>query len=111
MGFLSIHAIPLFHEAGRLGRITAMAIDPRRQRMGIGAALMGAAEGFAWSVGCSRVEVTSGDGREKDAHLFYQGQGFRSDCRRFLKRFEGTRVGAEGQGFDSVSGEPSCLAE
>lgn len=32
VGFLSFHAIPLFHEAAMLGRITAMAVDPKHQR-------------------------------------------------------------------------------
>lgn len=87
VGFLSFHAIPLFHETAMLGRITAMAINPSHQREGIGSSLVKAAEDFAISVGCSRMEVTSGDKREQDAHLFYIAQGYHSDCRRFLKRF------------------------
>ncbi|MEZ0275792.1 MAG: GNAT family N-acetyltransferase, partial [Roseimicrobium sp.] len=70
---------------------TAMAIDPGYQRQGIGTALVGAAEEFARSRGCVRMEVTSGDRREKDAHVFYAGLGYASDCRRFLKRFEQTQ--------------------
>ena len=88
-GFLSFHAIPLFHEPGRLGRITAMAIDPAFQRRGVGRALVAAAEAFAVDCGCVRMEVTSGDRREKDAHVFYRALGYESDCRRFLKRLEG----------------------
>lgn len=90
VGFLSFHAIPLFHEAAMLGRITAMAIDPIHQREGIGSSLVKAAEDFAISVGCSRMEVTSGDRREHDAHLFYAAQEYRSDCRRFLKHLTNT---------------------
>jgi GNAT superfamily N-acetyltransferase len=90
VGFLSFHAIPLFHEAAMIGRITAMAIDPRHQREGIGSSLVRAAEDFAISVGCSRMEVTSGDRREQDAHVFYAAQGYRSDCRRFLKHVTNT---------------------
>jgi GNAT superfamily N-acetyltransferase len=88
VGFLSFHAIPLFHEAGALGRITAMAIDPEHQRRGVGTALVRAAEEFARACGCVRIEVTSGDRREKDAHVFYASLGYASDCRRFLKRLE-----------------------
>lgn len=87
IGFLSFHASPLFHETAKLGRITAMAIDPQFHRQGVGRALVQAAESFAIACGCSRIEVTSGDHREQDAHLFYQAQGYHSDCRRFLKRF------------------------
>ena len=89
VGFLSFHAITLFHEAGALGRITAMAIDPGHQRQGVGKALVQAAEEFARGRGCTRIEVTSGDHREADAHLFYAALGYASDCRRFLKRLEG----------------------
>lgn len=90
VGFLSFHAIPLFHEPGSLGRITAMAIDPAFQRRGVGRALVAAAEAFAQECGCERMEVTSGDRREKDAHVFYRALGYESDCRRFLKRLAGS---------------------
>jgi GNAT superfamily N-acetyltransferase len=90
VGFLSFHAIPLFHQPAMLGRITAMAIDPQHFRQGIGSSLLKAAEDFAVRVGCSRIEVTSGDHREGDAHLFYASQGYRSDCRRFQKQIRGT---------------------
>lgn len=85
VGFLSFHAIPLFHATLMLGRVTAMAIDPSHQRKGVGARLIQYAEKFAVSAGCSRMEVTSGDHREGDAHVFYQRMGYQSDCRRFLK--------------------------
>lgn len=88
VGFLSFHASPLFHEPGALGRIMAMAIDPEYQRQGIGTALVQAAEAFARTYGCLRIEVTSGDSREKDAHVFYVKLGYASDCRRFLKRLD-----------------------
>lgn len=91
VGFLSFHAIPLFHQQAMLGRITAMAVDPLCFRQGIGSSLLKAAEEFAIRIGCSRVEVTSGDHREGDAHRFYASQGYGSDCRRFLKQLEDTR--------------------
>jgi len=84
-GFLSFHAIPLLHESSSLGRITAMAIHSDYQRQGIGTSLVQAAEDHARSLNCSRLEVTSGDHREQDAHVFYTSLGYRSDCRRFLK--------------------------
>lgn len=98
VGFLSFHAIPLFHEAAMLGRITAMAIDPSHHREGIGSSLVRAAEDFAISLGCSRMEVTSGDRREQDAHLFYTALDYRSDCRRFLKHLTNTEQIASGNG-------------
>ncbi|HEY8903736.1 MAG TPA: GNAT family N-acetyltransferase [Chthoniobacterales bacterium] len=85
IGFLSFHAIPLFHENADLGRITAMAIREDCRRQGVGRLLVQAAEEHAVSLHCSRLEVTSGDHREHDAHLFYLAQGYCMDCRRFLK--------------------------
>ena len=85
VGFLSAYAAPLFHQLGSLGRITAMAIDPAHFRKGIGASLVQAAEQFVMEQGCLRMEVTSGDHREQDAHLFYLAQGYQTDCRRFIK--------------------------
>ena len=93
VGFLSFHAIPLFHESTKLGRITAMAIDPLFQRKGIGRSLVKAAEDFAEVAGCSRMEVTSGDRRKQDAHPFYLSQEYRLDCRRFLKILIGGESG------------------
>lgn len=84
-GFLSFQVIPLFHQTGCLGRITAMAIHPEHHRQGIGRLLVDAAEETAIAAGCLRMEVTSGDHREQDAHLFYFAQGYRTDCRRFIK--------------------------
>lgn len=86
-GFLSFYAAPMFHEAARLGRITAMVVHPQFHRQGVGKALVGAAENFALQCDCARIEVTSGDHREQDAHRFYQALGYHVDCRRFLKRF------------------------
>jgi len=93
IGFLSFHAIPLFHEVGMLGRITAMAVAPHHQREGVGSSLVHAAENFAVTVGCARMEVTSGDKREQDAHRFYIAQGYHSDCRRFLKHLPTIKQG------------------
>jgi GNAT superfamily N-acetyltransferase len=83
-GFLSFHIIPMFHMEGGLGRITAIAVDARFRRGGIGRALIAAAEQFAWSHGCVRIEVTSGNHRP-DAHAFYEAVGFQQDIRRFIK--------------------------
>lgn len=85
VGFLSFLAFPLFHEPSAMGRITAMVIDPEHRRQGIGRSLMRAMENYAADCRCQRIEVTSGDHREEDAHPFYAGQGYSADCRRFLK--------------------------
>ena len=84
VGVVSVHLVPLFHAAGNLARLTALAVLPGHQRKGVGRALVSAAEAFAWQRDCRRVEVTSGDHRE-DAHTFYRALGYEMDERRFIK--------------------------
>lgn len=85
IGFLSFHIIPLFHEPAYLGRITAMSISSKRQREGVGKALLENLDIHARERGCTRIEVTSGDHRKDHAHLFYQSCGYVKDSRRFQK--------------------------
>ncbi len=84
VGVASVHLLPLFHAAGNLARLTALAVAAGHQRKGIGRALVAAAEAFAWAHNCRRVEVTSGDHRE-DAHRFYHALGYEIDERRLIK--------------------------
>jgi GNAT superfamily N-acetyltransferase len=56
--------------------------DMRSQ--GIGAALMGAAEGLAVERGCYRVQLTSNTKRE-DAHRFYRRLGYSQSHQGFKK--------------------------
>ena len=85
VGFVSFHSIPLFHAIGKLGRITAMCISSNRQREGIGHALLARLDEVALELGCLRIEVSSGDQRAQDAHLFYQACGYAIDSRRFQR--------------------------
>jgi GNAT superfamily N-acetyltransferase len=87
LGVISLHAFDLFHQAGRIGRITALVVEAASQRKGIGASLLAAADEFFRRVGCIRAEVTSGDHRT-GAHAFYESRGYLSDERRFLKRYD-----------------------
>src|SRR5204863_96342 len=57
VGVVSVHLVPLFHAAGNLARLTALAVGPGHQRKGVGRALVAAAEAFAWERDCRRVEV------------------------------------------------------
>jgi GNAT superfamily N-acetyltransferase len=84
VGIVSFHITPLLHEESDAGRVTAMVVDSEFRGKGIGTLLLREAEQWAWSCGCSRVEITSGDHRP-DAHRFYEGHGYRCDERRFLK--------------------------
>ena len=84
LGVASVHVLPLFHAAGYLARLTALAVVEEARGAGVGRALVAAVEAWAWALGARRVEVTSGDHRPA-AHAFYQAIGYASDERRFVK--------------------------
>ena len=86
-GVISLHVQDLFHQEGRLGRITSLVINDQRRGKGVGSMLVRAADEFFIASGCRRSEVTSGDHRPR-AHSFYQGQGYQEDERRFVKHFQ-----------------------
>lgn len=90
VGGISLHALPLFHMAGQLGRITSMVVDGQHRGSGIGGALIAAARHWFESAGCVKLEVTSGDQRI-DAHRFYERHGFRRDGQR-LTSSQASRV-------------------
>jgi GNAT superfamily N-acetyltransferase len=83
-GILSMHLIPMFHASGYYGRITALVVLEAKRGQGIGTRLVEEAENWAWSQGCTKIEVTSGDHRT-ESHRFYESRGYRCDIRRFLK--------------------------
>ena len=87
LGVISVHVLSLFHTAGSLGRITALAVRSQAQGRKAGRALVEAAEAFSWESGCIRIEVTSGDHRPQ-AHAFYRAVGYVADERRFIKVFK-----------------------
>jgi GNAT superfamily N-acetyltransferase len=84
IGLVSIHAMPLLHREGNAGRITALAVTQSARGEGVGTALVRAAEDWAWSRNCRRIEVTSGDHRH-GAHKFYEQVGYRRGSGCFIK--------------------------
>ena len=87
IGVASLHSFDLFHQPGRIGRITSFVVDASVRGEGAGKLLLAAADEFFRSVGCIRSEVTSGDHRPA-AHAFYEANGYVPDERRFLKRYD-----------------------
>ena len=83
-GMLALAIVPVLHEDGPWCRITALVVDGRHRRAGVGAALLDAAERHACAAGCSRIEATSAIGR-RDAHGFYRQRGFREVSSHFMK--------------------------
>ena len=88
LGCISLHVIKLFHMVGNAGRITSLVVSSESRGAGVGKALVNAADHYFKSMGCVKAEVTSGDHR-KEAHIFYQSQGFVLDERRFIKNYQG----------------------
>jgi GNAT superfamily N-acetyltransferase len=83
-GVTTVHATPVLHRAGPVGRVTALVVDATLRGRGIGRALMAAAERWAAERGCVLLEVTSNQ-RRVDAHKFYEGLGFERTSFRFAR--------------------------
>lgn len=75
LGAIAVHVCPFFERDGSWGRIVALVVSGRARGCGVGSQLVAAAESFAATRGCVRMEVTSGD-RRQDAHAFYRRCGY-----------------------------------
>ncbi|WP_423057256.1 GNAT family N-acetyltransferase [Brevibacterium linens] len=75
LGVIAVHICPFFEHDGASARITALVVSEQARGRGVGSRLVEAAEAFAASHGCSRMEVTSND-RRTDAHAFYERCGY-----------------------------------
>jgi GNAT superfamily N-acetyltransferase len=84
LGALTIHATPVLHRAGPVGRLTALVVDDGARGRGVGRALVTAAEAMLAARGCVLLEVTS-NRRRTDAHAFYERLGFAATSLRFAK--------------------------
>ena len=69
-------------------RITALAVDPKAQRQGVGRLLLREAEALGREAGAVRIELTSAIHRE-DAHAFYRACAYQDGALRFVKRLGG----------------------
>ena len=84
VGLVAIHSFEMLHRAGRLGRITALVVSTSARRRGVGHELLIAAENHLRSIGCIKLEVTSGEARS-DAHGFYAAHGYQEQRVHFVK--------------------------
>jgi RimJ/RimL family protein N-acetyltransferase len=80
-GFIAAYATRRMDRPGSFARVVALAIDPTRQRSGLGRRLLAAVEAWAGGLGCREIEITSSRGRH-DAHSFYRALGFTDLCDR-----------------------------
>jgi GNAT superfamily N-acetyltransferase len=79
-----LHATPFVHEAGDRARLTALVVDRGARSRGLGGLLLNACEAVALQMGCSVLEVITGDWR-RDAHRFYERYGYTDVSRHYSK--------------------------
>jgi GNAT superfamily N-acetyltransferase len=95
LGIIALQVCPFFERAGSWARITALVVSERARCRGAGSALVAAAEAFAVTHGCLRMEVTTADHRH-DARAFYRHCGY-LDQAGTSSRFLRDLVSSEGR--------------
>ncbi len=88
VGVASFVVMPLLEHDAKSARLTAIVVDERHRREGVGARLVRAVEAEARARGCGWVELTSSE-RRPEAHAFYRGLGYEEFPKRFLKTLPG----------------------
>ena len=77
VGFMSLHIIDWMHRPDAAARLSALVVDERCRRMGIGRALIALAETTAAQRGCTYIELTSNLRRRADGtYDFYDSLGY-----------------------------------
>ena len=77
VAFMSLHIIDWMHRPDAAARLSALVVDERYRRMGIGRALIALAETTAVQRGCTSIELTSNLRRRADGtYDFYDSLGY-----------------------------------
>jgi GNAT superfamily N-acetyltransferase len=84
VGLAGLHVSPSLEYDEPAAKLSAIVIDERYRRRGIGEALVTALEAEARERGCGLIFLTTAE-RRKDAHAFYRRLGFEETGRRFAK--------------------------
>jgi GNAT superfamily N-acetyltransferase len=84
VGLLAAHLCRMLQYASPVMRVTALVVDRRARRRGVGRLLMERAEQIAAAAGCELIELTSAMNRA-DAHAFYCSLGYEPNSLRFRK--------------------------
>ena len=84
VALLSLHVIPQIALLGSFLRISYFVVDEKARSLKIGAELEAYATRIAKEKGCDRIEVHCHE-RRKDAHRFYERQGFVESPKYFVK--------------------------
>jgi N-acetylglutamate synthase-like GNAT family acetyltransferase len=84
VGMASVHISLSVEFEEPAAKLSAIVVDEKHRRRGIGEALVAAMEAEARARGCCLMFLTTAERRE-DAHAFYRGLGFDETGRRFAK--------------------------
>ena len=89
LGFVNVEYRPRLNYRTAQGWVADLVIDERRRSLGLGKALLTAAEHEAVSRGCWGIALESANWR-KDAHRFYEREGWSQVALAFTKVLDGT---------------------
>ena len=84
LGLLALHLSRMLQYPSPIVRVTALVVDRRARRRGVGKLLMQHAEQVGSAAGCEFVELTSAMDRAA-AHAFYRNIGYQPNSLRFRK--------------------------
>ena len=88
LGLLAAHLCRMLQYASPIVRVTALVVDRRARRRGVGRLLMEHVEQIGSAAGCEFVELTSAMDRA-EAHAFYRSIGYEPNSLRFRKSLVG----------------------
>jgi len=84
LGLLALHLSRMLQYPSPIVRVTALVVDRRARRRGVGKLLMQHVERVGSAAGCEFVELTSAMDRA-EAHAFYRNIGYEPNSLRFRK--------------------------
>ena len=87
-GLAVLHRMHVLHRPRPVGRVTALVVDRDARGLGLGRALLAAAEAACRAAGCGLMEITSHE-RLVDAHAFYAHLGYERTSLRFARELGG----------------------
>ncbi len=87
VGLAALHVSLALEYDGDAAKLSAIVVDARHRRRGVGESLVAAVEAEAKARGCVLLFLTTAE-RRKDAHAFYRRLGFEETGRRFAKALD-----------------------
>jgi GNAT superfamily N-acetyltransferase len=89
VGLIGIRIHLVIHRVGHVGEYTSMVVSASHRRLGIGQALVAAAEQWLSARGVTSFRVASNNRRKDEAHRFYTALGYEATHTMFRKYLAG----------------------